>query len=57
MNWHANSVALHLWNEGLLSDLEKDAIVSLWQQGFNYDSPAAVKLREILESKGYDGIA
>ena len=57
MNWHANSVALNLWNEGLISDAEMKEVVSLWPQGKNYDSPAAVKLREILESKGYDGIA
>lgn len=57
MNWHANSVALNLWNEGILSNSEMQAVVSLWSQGKNYDSPAAVKLREILEGKGYDGIA
>lgn len=57
MNWHANAVALNLWNEGILSDAEMQEVVSLWTQGKNYDSPAAVRLREILESKGYDGIA
>lgn len=57
MNWHANSVALQLWNADIISDAEKNSVVSLWSKGRKYDSPAAVKLREILESKGYDGIA
>ena len=57
MNWHANAVALHLWNEGIFNDSEKDMIVSLWKQGKEYDSPAATKVREILIEKGYDGIA
>ncbi len=57
MNWHANSVAMHLWNEGIISDAEMQSVTALWSEGKNYDSPAAIKLREILESKGYDGIA
>lgn len=56
MNWHANSVALQLWIDGVLSEEEKNEIMSLWPQGPDYGSPAAVRLREMLESKGYDGI-
>ena len=56
MNWHANAVALRLWRDGVFSESEKDEIQSLWPQGPDYDSPAAVRLREMLESKGYDGI-
>ncbi len=57
MNWHANSVALNMLNEGIFNDAEKDSVISLWAQGREYDSPAAVKVREILRDKGYDGIA
>ncbi len=57
MNWHANSVALHLWNDGILTDAEKTEIEKLWSQGSGYGDPASVRLRELLEAKGYDGIA
>lgn len=55
-NWHADAVALNLWNLDILNDAEKDAVIGLRREGLGYDSPASVKLRELLEEKGYDGI-
>ena len=55
MGWHAPAAALALWDNNVITWSEYTEIASLdFQDG--YSSPAAVKLREILESKGYDGI-
>ena len=57
MNWHANAVALRLWSEGVISQEEEAEIQSLWsQEKSGQKDPAAVRLREILAEKGYDGI-
>lgn len=54
MNWHANAAALYLWSDGYLTNAELAEVQSLEVDDFN--SPAAVRLREILAEKGYDGI-
>lgn len=56
MGWNPNGTALYLWGEGLLTDAERQQVDALWKPGDGYDSASAAKLREILESKGYDGI-
>ncbi|MBE7063545.1 MAG: hypothetical protein E7390_07160 [Ruminococcaceae bacterium] len=56
MNWRANAAALRLWSDGVITEEERQEIESLWVQGKEYDSPAAVRLREILAEKRYDGI-
>lgn len=53
-SWRPRQLGLYLWSEGYLTDSEWHEIKSL--EGYNYDSPAATMLREILESKGYDGV-
>lgn len=57
MGWYPPHTALLLWSDGVLTKQDYTEIVNLWQQGDGYDSPAAVRLREMIESKGYDGIA
>lgn len=56
MGWTPRGTALALWADGILSDTEYNEVISLWQRGDGYDSASAIRLREILESKGYDGI-
>ena len=57
MGWNANGTALKLWSMGILNKTELEEINSMWEMGGKYDSPASVRLREILAEKGYDGIA
>ncbi len=58
MSWNTRATTLNLWSMGILSDSERAAIEKLdINKSDEYNSPAAIKLREILESKGYDGIA
>ena len=56
MNWHANSLAMNLWNDGILTDDEFNEIVTLSRNGVDYDSAASKRLREMLVSRGWDGI-
>lgn len=56
MNWHANATAIQLWNDGIIDKETYLEIETLWEQGAEYDAPAAVRLREILADMGYDGI-
>ncbi|MBE6911347.1 MAG: hypothetical protein E7473_02380 [Ruminococcaceae bacterium] len=53
-SWKAHHTGMYLWSEGYLTDAEWAEIQSLEVDG--YDSPAAVRLREMLAEKGYDGI-
>ena len=58
MSWQPMQTALNLWDMGILSLEERNEIYALVRaNGTGYDSPAAEKLRDILEGKGYDGIA
>lgn len=52
-SWVPSHAGLYLWSEGLLTDAEWNEVRSL--SGMDYSSDASVKLREILEAKGYDG--
>lgn len=56
MGWNPGGAALRLWADGVLSEMEMKEITALYKMGDGYDSASAVKLREILEGKGYDGI-
>ena len=56
-SWHALQAAWTLWREGIINDAEYDEITNIAGIKDGYDSPASVRLREIMESKGYDGIA
>lgn len=53
-SWKASHTGIYLWSEGYLTDAEWAEIQSFEVDG--YDSPAAVRLREIHAEKGYDGI-
>ena len=57
MGWKADGASLYLWSRGVLTDAESQEIQSLSANGTDYDSPASVRLREMLEGKGYDGIS
>lgn len=57
MSWKAQGTATKLWSMDILTEEELVEITALAEQGQNYDSPASVLLREMLDSKGYDGIA
>ena len=57
MNWHANSVAIHLWADGVISEEQWHEVRNLFKINPNYDGAASILMREILEEKGYDGIA
>ena len=52
--WVPSHTGLYLWSEGYLTDAEWNEVRSL--PGSDYNSEAAVRLRNILEQKGYDGI-
>lgn len=56
MGWTPRATAMYLWSDGILTDAEHQEIKTLWKNGDGYNSPSAVRLREIIESKGYDGI-
>lgn len=57
MGWHAAATALNLWSLNILTDSETTEIKELAQKNNDeYHSDAAVRLREILMEKGYDGI-
>jgi hypothetical protein len=56
MGWNPSGVALHFWGDNILSDAEYQEIMALWKPGDRYNSASAIKLREILANKGYDGI-
>lgn len=57
--WDADPFSLFLRCEGILSDAEYAEVQNLLTGDRNldkqYDAPAAMRLREILENKGYDG--
>ena len=58
MSWNTRATTLNLWSMGILTDSERAIIEKLdSNKADEYNSPAAIKLREILESKGYDGIS
>lgn len=57
MGWHPAGTALRLWSDGVLTEAEMREITGLYKSGDRYNSPSASRLREILESKGFDGIA
>lgn len=54
--WNATPFALYLHSMQVLTDAERADVCNLWQTDTGYDSPAAVRLREILAAKGYDGV-
>ena len=54
--WKPQALSLYLNSEGILSDVEFKHIQSLTVKGQDYNLPASVELRRLLESKGYDGI-
>lgn len=54
--WQPYGLAPYLESYGYLSSNEVKDVLALSEQGEGYHSPASAKLREILESKGYDGI-
>ncbi len=57
MSWKANATALNLWSMDIISEQERDEVISMWKRcDDEYNSAAAIRLREILTSKGYDGI-
>ena len=56
MNWRANATAMLFESQGIISYSEWQEVDGLCSQGLGYSDPAAVRLREILEDKGYDGI-
>lgn len=56
MNWRANASAMLFESQGIISYSEWQEVDGLCSQGLGYSDPAAVRLREILEDKGYDGI-
>ena len=57
MSWKANAVSLNLWSLGIISDTELENVKKLVVKNDNdYNSKAAIYLRTLLESKGYDGI-
>ena len=57
MSWNVKATALNLWSLDVISDSERTEIESIYKRGDNeYQSASAVRLREILEAKGYDGI-
>ena len=57
MSWNVKATALNLWSLDIISDAERSEIESIYKRGDNeYQSGAAVRLREMLENKGYDGI-
>ena len=56
MNWKPYALSFRLYNDGIINQSEYDKIQSLTAEGQDYDSPASVELRRLLESKGYDGI-
>lgn len=57
MCWDAPVAAGYFYCEGILSDSEYFELAKLREMEDSYDSPMAVRLREMLRSKGYDGIA
>ena len=58
MSWNTRATTLNLWSMDILTDSERAQIEKLdCNKSDEYNSPAAIRLREILESKGYDGIA
>ncbi|MBQ7036316.1 MAG: hypothetical protein IJN74_02370 [Clostridia bacterium] len=56
MGWRARPAAMYLWSEGYLTNEEHEYIKRLASKEDGYDSDAAIRLREILEEKKYDGI-
>lgn len=57
MCWWPSQTALKLCTDNIISNEEYVLVRDLQiKSGGAYDSPAAVKLREILDAKGYDGI-
>ncbi len=55
--WGASQTAFQAWRSGYITQAEYDNIFRLSQQyGINYDSAASKAFRELLESKGYDGM-
>lgn len=54
--WNALPLAMYLYTMQVLTDAEYADVHNLWQTNAGYDSPAAVRLREILTAKGYDGV-
>lgn len=57
MGWTPAGTSLYLWSEGVLTEAEHREVLTLWKDGDGYNSPSAIRLREIIESKGYDGIS
>ena len=56
ISWKADFLSLYLQSCGVLTDAESHEIQVLSANDTSYDSPSSVRLREILEGKGYDGI-
>lgn len=54
--WDALPFAMYLHGEQVLTDAEFADVCNLWKTDTGYDSDAAVRLREILTEKGYDGL-
>ncbi len=57
MCWRPRNLAFRLFCDGIISERDFDTISELDNtETYEYDAPAAVKLRRILSEKGYDGI-
>ena len=57
MSWSSSATSMNLWSLGIINDAEFAEIEQLYQRSDNeYHSAASIRLREMLEDKGYDGI-
>lgn len=55
-NWKPNAFSMYLYGEGVIDAKQLREIHELSSKGLGYNSPASVRLREILKEKGYDGV-
>ena len=56
-DWNASAVAIHLWNDGIISFDEYLQVHKLYlEDKDNYNSKSSTELRKILAEKDYDGI-
>ncbi len=57
MSWNAKATVDNLWSLDILNDSEWAEVNRLYKRSDDeYNSAAAIRLREILDTKGYDGI-
>lgn len=56
-DWNVSAVAIHLWNDGIISFDEYLQVHKLYlEDKDNYNSKSSTELRKILAEKDYDGI-